>query len=90
MDQIPENDTILDENTTARALLRSSPTIRRRQKVPVLRADWEARSGRDVVDPCVNTGSGPDHLRFLLFDLHTRSVFPFNQADDAILRDCCI
>lgn len=27
--------------------------------------------------PCVNTGSGPDHLRFLLFDLDSRSVSPF-------------
>lgn len=40
--------------------------------------------------PCVNTGSGPDHLRFLLFDLHTRSVFPFNQADEAMSCNCCI
>jgi VanZ family protein/predicted phosphodiesterase len=27
--------------------------------------------------PCINTGSGPDGLRFLLFDLDTRSVAPF-------------
>ena len=33
--------------------------------------------------PCVNTGSGPDHLRFLLFDLHTLSVAPFDQEVDA-------
>ncbi|MEI8311875.1 MAG: metallophosphoesterase, partial [Verrucomicrobiota bacterium] len=33
--------------------------------------------------PCVNTGSGPDHLRFLLFDLHTLSVSPFDQEVDA-------
>ena len=27
---------------------------------------------------CVNTGSGPDHLRFLLSDLHSLSVSPFD------------
>jgi len=27
--------------------------------------------------PCVNTGSSPDQLRFLLFDLHALSVAPF-------------
>jgi VanZ family protein len=32
--------------------------------------------------PCVNTGSSPDHLRFLLFDLHTLSVSPFDQDSD--------
>jgi hypothetical protein len=32
--------------------------------------------------PCVNTGSSPDHLRFLLFDLHTLSVSPFDQKSD--------
>ena len=32
--------------------------------------------------PCLNTGSGPDHLRFLLFDMHTLSVAPFDQESD--------
>lgn len=29
--------------------------------------------------PCVNTGSGPDHLRLLLFDLANMSVDPWHQ-----------
>jgi|GEM_PF-314655 len=33
--------------------------------------------------PCVNTGSGPDRLRFLLFDLNTLSVAPLDQELDA-------
>lgn len=28
--------------------------------------------------PCINTGSGPDQLRFLLFDPSTRAVAPFD------------
>ena len=38
---------------------------------------------------CVNTGSGPDHLRFLLFDLHPLSISTFDQGLDSISCICC-
>lgn len=33
--------------------------------------------------PCINTGSGPGHLRFLLFDSQTMSVAPFVQETES-------
>jgi hypothetical protein len=34
--------------------------------------------------PCVNTGSGSDQLRFLLFNLDTLSVTPFDRESEAV------